>query len=132
MRSLLLRFPTVNPVFSLRTLVPRNLVSWTGSGLGYTAYRLCAQFPAGAALSPVRTARTPESSADMMSMEVPTLVLPASLTYLVEHHLPNTLRLATFEITLFATADAMWPSAQRVRIMFSKHLFLTFLSAFHT
>src|SRR5712672_4169495 len=107
------RSPTAKPVFFLRVLVLRYLVSWTA----YTVYRLCAQFLPTATLSPVHTRRTPKSRVDMTSVEVLAPTAPASPVHMAEHRLPNTLHLITFIITLFVTADVMRSSARGVGIM---------------
>jgi hypothetical protein len=121
----------VNTVFSLRLLVPRYLVSWTDLRRAFTAYHPCAPFPAGGALFPVHTRRTPKSRAEMTAPEVPSRTPPASRTCLVEH-LPNTLHLITFGTTLFVADDMTSVQVQGVRITSSTHLSQTSLPAFHT
>jgi hypothetical protein len=113
MRNQLSRTLNVKPVFSRRVLVPRCLVSWNDSRRAYTAYRLCAPFPAGGVRFPVHTRRTPKLSVAMTA----TRILPPALrTNLVERrHLPNALRLATTSGTTLFVADAK-TSVQGVRI----------------
>ena len=99
--SQLAHIPNAKPVHSRRVLVPQCLVSWNGSKRAYTAYRLCAPSPAGAAPFPARTRRTPRLSVATTETRIP----PAFRTNVMERQLPNALPLATSGTTRFV-ADA--------------------------